>query len=184
MFWTRYAGNRTPRPPSGCVRPAPRDGSYPLPFATPASLPLSAYHPLSPIVPPLSGFPLRNITAFHPCRHNPARLRGQLRRAAFGASAPASDAPETTGSKVVSGGPRNPHPGVSRTLRQPCPAGLSRPTRSLRSHERTSPAPVGRRGFGSHGIRDAADRLPYGRPVGAVCCRHLLNHKCRKDENR
>ena len=100
------------------------------------------------------------------CRHNPAGLRGQLRRAAFGASAPASDAPESKGSKVVSGGPRNPHPGASRTLRQPCPAGLSRPTRSLRSHAGTSPAPVGRRGFGTIGICDAADRLPLGRPAG------------------
>jgi len=116
------------------------------------------------------------------CRHNPAGLRGQLRRAAFGASA--SDAPESKGSKVVSGGPRNPHPGASRTLRQPCPAGLSRPTRSLRSHAGTSPAPVGRRGFGTIGICDAADRLPLGRPAGTVCCRRLLNTKAHRYDDR
>lgn len=102
------------------------------------------------------------------CRLHAAGLRGQLRRAAFGPEVPASSAPESKGSKVVSGGPRNPHPGTSRTLRQPCPAGLSRPPRSLRSHAGTSPAPVGRRGFGTIGICDAADRLPLGRPVGAV----------------
>lgn len=60
------------------------------------------------------------------CRLCAAGLRGQLRRAAFGASAPASDAPECKGSKVVSGGPRNPHaglPGRSGNLAlRDCPA--------------------------------------------------------------
>ena len=51
-------------------------------------------------------------------------------------------------------------------LRQPCPAGLSRSADSLWSHTEPSPAPVGRRGFGTLGISDAANRLPPGRPVG------------------
>lgn len=50
-------------------------------------------------------------------------------------------------------------------LRQPCPAGLSRSADSLWSHTEPSPAPVGRRGFGTLGISDAANRLPLGRPT-------------------
>lgn len=45
-----------------------------------------------------------------------AQQAGRLRRAVNGANAPASNAPETGGSKVVPGGPRNSQPGASRTL--------------------------------------------------------------------
>ena len=103
-----------------------------------------------------------------PClrRLHAAGQPGQLRRAVNGANAPASNAPENGRSKVVPGGPRNPHSGASRTLRQPCPAGLSRPTRSLRSHAGTSPAPVGRRGFETLGVCDTGGRLPsVARPL-------------------
>ena len=50
--------------------------------------------------------------------------------------------------------------GFEDTSGQPCPAGLSRSTRSLRSHDEPSPAPVGRRGFGTLGVCDAGGRLP------------------------
>lgn len=129
-----------------------------------------------------SGLPV--FIVLLPCRFRATGLQGEVRRAAFGSDDPALVFSEALRSKVVSGGPQNLLSEFSQTLRQPCPAGLSRSAYSLWSHTETSPAPVGRRGFGTLDICDAANRLPPGRPAGAVCCHYLLNPKAHRYDDR